>query len=323
MRAAATGDAPALVIARKTRVVPAAQAVAAFAEGADALQALGARQLFFKYCATFDSTDDGNIGPCADLLRQRSGARITAFCPSFPEAGRRVFQGHLFADHMLISESPKRFDPLTPMLDPSLVRTLQRQTPVPVGLLPLQAVRAGLTAMRAQVDALLAEGVGYAIADAAEPADLAALAELSWDWPLMTGNSSIAAYFPRWWRAQGWLAANAPPPAPLPAVQGPGVVLAGSCAGRSLEQLQAFGAERPVRWIDVERAADGADVVAEALAWARTHLAEGPVAIATSAAPEVVARVQARLGRHEAATLAEDILGRLATGLRAAGVRRS
>src|SRR5205085_9733001 len=102
----------------------------------------------FKYCATFDSTDQGNIGPCADLLRQVTGARQAAFCPSYPEVGRRVFQGHLFYDAMLISESPKRLDPLTPMLDPSLVRTLQRQTATRVGLLPHQAVRAGLPALR-------------------------------------------------------------------------------------------------------------------------------------------------------------------------------
>ena len=101
-------DFDAVVIARKTRVVPAADAVAAFEAGARALLERGARQLFFKYCATFDSTDDGNIGPCADLLRELTGAKLTAFCPSFPEAGRRVFQGHLFADQMLISESPKR-----------------------------------------------------------------------------------------------------------------------------------------------------------------------------------------------------------------------
>jgi len=311
----------AVVIARKTRVVPAADAVAAFEAGARALLERGARQLFFKYCATFDSTDDGNIGPCADLLRELTGAKLTAFCPSFPEAGRRVFQGHLFADQMLISESPKRFDPLTPMLDPNLVRTLQRQTKTRVGLIPQQVVHAGLEAMRAHVAALEAEGTGFAIADAAEPEDLRALAGLTWDWPLMTGNSSIGAYYPALWREHGWLAPGDRAPR-LPAVEGPGVVLAGSCADRSIEQLRAFERERPVHWIDVERAIDGADVIGEALDWALAALPQGPVAIATSAHAPVIERVQARIGRHEAAALAEDILGRLAVRLRDAGVKR-
>ena len=96
-----------------------------------------------------------------------------------------MFQGHLFADQMLISESPKRFDPLTPMLDPNLVRTLQRQTKTRVGLIPQQVVHAGLEAMRAHVAALEAEGTGFAIADAAEPEDLRALAGLTWDLSLI------------------------------------------------------------------------------------------------------------------------------------------
>ncbi len=311
----------ALVIAQKTRVIPAGEAVAAFRHGAQVLRARGARQLFFKYCATFDSTDDGNIGPCADLLRALTGARLTAFCPSFPEAGRRVFQGHLFADDMLISESPKRFDPLTPMPDPSLVRTLQRQTATRVGLIPQQVVHAGPAALRAHARALEDEGIGFAIADAAEPADLAAVAALTWDWPLMTGNSSICAYFPALWRTHGWLARESAV-APLPAVAGPGVVLAGSCADRSIAQLRAFERDRPVHWIDVERALDGTDVVAEALDWSLRQLPDGPVAIATSAPADTIGRIQARLGKHEAAAVAEDILGRLAQRLRRAGVTR-
>jgi 3-dehydrotetronate 4-kinase len=311
----------AVVVGLKTRVSPAADAVAGFRTAGEALLAAGARQLFFKYCATFDSTDQGNIGPCADLLRTLTGASLTAFCPSYPEVGRRVFQGHLFYDTMLISESPKRFDPLTPMLDPSLVRTLQRQTATRVGLLPHQAVRGGLRAMRGVAEALRRDGIGFAIADATEPADLRAIAELTWDWPLMTGNSSIAAYYPALWRENGLLRQDAAA-AQLGAVHGPGVVLAGSCAERSIEQLRAFERERPVYWIDLQRAIDGEDAAGEVLAWARSHLREGPVGIATSAPAAEVERAQARLGRGGAASFAEELLGRIAAGLHAQGVRR-
>jgi uncharacterized protein YgbK (DUF1537 family) len=314
-------DVDAVVIAQKTRVVPAAQAVAAFERGAKALLARGARQLFFKYCATFDSTDDGNIGPCADVLRDLTGAAQVLFAPSFPEAGRRVFQGHLFYDDMLISESPKRFDPLTPMLDPSLVRTLQRQTTTRVGLMPQQAVRAGLAAMQEHGRRLTDAGIGYAIADATMPSDLEALAELSCEWPLATGNSSLAYYYPPHWRRLGWLGGDVHA-TPLPPVSGPAVALSGSCAERSLDQLLAFERERPVLRLDLERAIDGVDVVAEAMGWACSALADGPVAIATSALPEQVARVQARIGRHQAAALGEAVLGRRAMRLVEAGVRR-
>ena len=311
----------AIIIAQKTRVIPAASAVAAIGAGANALRARGARQLFLKYCATFDSTDAGNIGPCADLLRALTGASLTAFCPSFPEAGRRVFQGHLFYDDMLISESPKRLDPLTPMLDPNLVRVLQRQTQVRVGLIHHQAVRGSLAGLQACADAMRAAGIGYAIADATEPEDLQALAGLTWNWPLMTGNSSIAAYYPALWRKHGWLGRGSASTT-LPSVGGAAAVLAGSCAERTIEQLRAFEQHRPVLWIDVERAIDGVDAISEAVAWALAHLGTGPVAVATSANATTVARVHARLGLHEAATLAEDILGQVAVRLHAAGVQR-
>jgi len=90
-------DVEAVVVGLKTRVAPKEQAVRAFVRAADLLAEGTPRQLFFKYCATFDSTRHGNIGPCADHLADRLAADFTAFCPAFPEVKRTVFQGHLFA----------------------------------------------------------------------------------------------------------------------------------------------------------------------------------------------------------------------------------
>lgn len=315
----ASSESEAIVVGLRTRVAPRGEAITRFEATAARLRARGARQIFFKYCATFDSTDEGNIGPCADVLLERTGAPQTLFCPSFPEAGRRVFQGHLFADDQLISESPKRDDPLTPMTDPNLVRVLQRQTKIPVGLLAQQTVRDGLAAMTDRCAQLRAGGKRYAIVDAATPGDLAAIAELTVDWPLMTGNSSIAAYYPRLWRERA-LSATVVKPA-LPPIAGAGVVLAGSCAERTLKQLEAFAAHRPVRFIDLLEAARR-DFVQETVEWALPLLVDGPVAIATSATPDVVRGVQSRLGQREAAGIAESILGRIAARLREAGVAR-
>jgi 3-dehydrotetronate 4-kinase len=82
----------AIVVALRTRVAPRVEAVSRFEVAAAHLLKLRARQIFFKYCATFDSTNEGNIGPCADALVGATGARQTLFCPAFPEAGRRVFR---------------------------------------------------------------------------------------------------------------------------------------------------------------------------------------------------------------------------------------
>ncbi len=317
---AEAADLDAVVVAQKTRTIAAAEARAKVSRAVAALREAGARQVFLKYCATFDSTPEGNIGPCADEIMEATGADRMLFVPAFPEARRYVFQAHLFVADQLVSESPKRFDPLTPMTDPDLRRVLAAQTARRVGHLGLEAIRAGEATLRAASDRLAEADAPYAIADATEDEDLARLAALTADWPAMSGGATVAGFYPQVWRARGDL----PPSAeaePIPGVEGPGVILAGSCADRTREQLDLFGAERPVLRLDLREAA-GRDLAAEAAEWALARMGDGPVAVATSAAPEEVAAVQAALGRREAATLAEEILGRLAARLREAGARR-
>ncbi|MBC7733018.1 MAG: four-carbon acid sugar kinase family protein, partial [Bacteriovorax sp.] len=115
-------DADAVVIALKTRTVPAADAVRESLAALRWLQAAGMRQCYFKYCSTFDSTPAGNIGPVTEALMEALGTDFTVACPAFPENGRTVFRGHLFVGDELLSDSGMRHHPLTPMLDANLVR---------------------------------------------------------------------------------------------------------------------------------------------------------------------------------------------------------
>ena len=94
-------------------------------------------RIFFKYCSTADSTDNGNIGPVADALMAALETEFTIFCPAYPKAnGRTVFKGYLFAGDVLLNERHGELQdhPLTPMTDPNLVRVLRRQTKTKVGL---------------------------------------------------------------------------------------------------------------------------------------------------------------------------------------------
>src|SRR5204862_6230921 len=149
------------------------------------LQQAGARQILFKYCSTFDSTDDGNIGPVAEALLDRlgsdpvseHGAGFTLFCPAFPELGRSIYKGYLFVGDVLLSESGMRDHPLTPMRDPSLVRVLQRQSRGRVGLVPQLVVAQGAAAIRAAFAELRAAGCRHAIVDAVADRDLEAIGE--------------------------------------------------------------------------------------------------------------------------------------------------
>ncbi|KAG1251852.1 hypothetical protein G6F65_018173 [Rhizopus arrhizus] len=80
--------------------VPDANAVAAVAQSLAALQWLqqqGAEQIYFKYCSTFDSTPQGNIGPVTDALMTQLGTAFTIATPAFPDNKRTVFKGYLSA----------------------------------------------------------------------------------------------------------------------------------------------------------------------------------------------------------------------------------
>jgi 3-dehydrotetronate 4-kinase len=314
-------DADAIVVALKSRTIPAADAVRQSLAALDWLRHAGARQILFKYCSTFDSTDAGNIGPVADALLDALGSDFTVFCPAFPENGRTIYKGYLFVGDVLLSESGMRDHPLTPMRDPSLVRVLQRQTKRKVGLVPHAAVARGADAIVAAFTALRRDGFRHAIVDAVDDRDLIALGTAIADLALITGGSGIALGLPENFRRAGLLAAS-DTAATLPEVRGAEAVIAGSCSTATLAQVAAMRAERPVFDIDPLALAAGTDAVGAALDFAAKEMASGPILISASAPPDDVRRVQDRLGRERAGTLVETALAEIARRLVERGVRR-
>jgi 3-dehydrotetronate 4-kinase len=321
-------EAEAVVVALKSRTIPAADAVAMSLAALEWLRRAGARQILFKYCSTFDSTDRGNIGPVAEALlaalggdpASEHGAGFTIFCPAFPEAGRTIFKGYLFVGDVLLSESGMRDHPLTPMRDPSLVRVLRRQTRGRVGLVPHAAVARGPAAIREAFAELGRQGVRHVIVDAIEDRDLVAIGEAAADLALVTGGSGIALGLPDNFRRRGLLGEGAGADR-LPAIGGMAAVLSGSCSPATQAQVAHMRERAPFFAVD-PLAAEGGDIAAEALQWAAPLLADRPVLISATAPPAAVAAVQQRLGRERAGALVESILAAVARGLVAQGVRR-
>ena len=202
-------EAEAVVVALKSRTIPAADAIDKSLAALAWLQNAGARQILFKYCSTFDSTDQGNIGPVAEALMEALGTDFTLFCPAFPEAGRTIYRGYLFVGDVLLSESGMRDHPLTPMRDPSLVRVLQRQCRGQVGLVPEYDVARGPVAIRDAFSSLRQADFRHAIVDAIEDRHLEAIGEAAADFPLITGGSGIALGLPENFRRQGLLGDDA------------------------------------------------------------------------------------------------------------------
>ena len=309
-------DCDCVVVALKIRTVPASEAVATSLAAARRLCELGAEQIYFKYCSTFDSTDSGNIGPVADALQSDLGARISLVCPATPAIGRTVYFGHLFVNGRLLSESSLRTHPLTPMTDPDLVRVLGRQTASGVALIGYETVERGADAVRSELERLAGRGVRYAVADALRESHLTVLGEAARDHRLVTGASGLARGLASARFRSGGHVVTAPVDGAIS--QAPAAVLAGSCSEATREQVALFTAQYPAFAVDPIALAEGHDVVGAALKFAAERLGE-PVLIHSTAD---VRRAQSALGPLRAAELVESALARIATGLVGLGVRR-
>lgn len=314
-------DADAIVVALKSRTAPLAQAIAESRASLAWLRRAGCRQFFFKYCSTFDSTDEGNIGPVAEALLADLGAGFALACPAFPANARSVYAGHLFVGDRLLNESGMEHHPLTPMTDANLVRVLGRQTTAPVGLVPFATVRQGAGAIRGAMTRLAEQGRRFAIVDAVGDEDLHAIGEAAAAHPLITGGSGVAMGLPENFRRAGLLPRREDA-MDLPPCPGFAAVLAGSCSRATLMQIGHARSRFPLFEIDPLAHRTTEAMAEAALDWARPQLGERPVMIAASAPPDRVAEIQSRLGREAAGALIEQALARVAEGLVAAGVRR-
>ena len=306
-------QADAVVVALKSRTIPADQAVAQSLQALRWLQAQGAQQFYFKVCSTFDSTPAGNIGPVTEALMDALGCDFCIATPAFPDNQRTVFKGHLFVGDVLLSDSGMRHHPLTPMTDANLVRVMQAQTRRRVGLIDHRVVAAGPQAVSERIAALRAEGVGVAIVDAVSNEDLLRLGPALKSLPLMTAGSGVAIALPANFGLQ-----PSPQVAVLPAPQGRLAVVSGSCSVATNGQVAQFlRAGRPAFSLDPLRLAAGEPVVEQALAWAAQQYQrdQGPVLIYSTAEPTAVQSIQASLGVAHAGEMVEAAIAAIARGL--------
>lgn len=313
-------EADAVVVALKSRTNPADEAVRDSLAALEWLRAGGARQFYFKYCSTFDSTVEGNIGPVTEALLQALGSDFTIACPAFPENGRTVFRGHLFVGDQLLSDSGMRHHPLTPMTDANLVKVLQAQVSGRVGLARYDSVAQGAAALQARFAELRGAGVTCAVVDAISNDDLRTIAAACAELPLITAGSGVALGLPEVYAARGWVTPDARA-AELPAVGGAAAVLSGSCSQATNGQVRHWiDAGRPALRLDPRELAAGRPLTEEALAWVLAQ-AEPALVYATSR-PEDVRAVQAELGVERAGQLVEQCLAQIAHGLAENGVHR-
>ena len=300
-------DCDAIVVALKSRALDADAAVKASLAARDWLvSTAGAASVYFKYCSTFDSTAAGNIGPVTDALLDAAGESLTVICPASPEHGRTVYQGHLFVHDQLLSDSPMRHHPLTPMTDSYLPRVLAAQTPHAVTSIGWQRIQAGCDVLR---DDLRAAGARHVVLDALDHVDLTAIARAVKGMAVITGAAGLAGALGAVIREGAGEPADT---TPAPAPKGPAVILAGSCSKATLGQV-AYARERfASHRIDPRGVADPGALFGRAAAWLDAHLGDEPIMLYSSAPaeertgadPSVASQLEATIGALAKAAVA-------------------
>ena len=307
------------VVSLKSRSIPAAEATAQSLAALAWLKAQGCQQIIFKYCSTFDSTPEGNIGQVGEALADALGVKGVIACPAFPGAGRTIYQGHLFVGDRLLNQSGLENHPLNPMTDADIRRWLAQQTTTPVGLASWNgAVSKGADALRQALADAAARGETLVIVDAISDADLLTIGDAVADAPLLTGGSGIALglsrNFIRKGQARGAGSSFAP-------VNGPEAILAGSCSRATLAQIAHHAKRHPTFNIDVGGVMDGRVTVNMLLAFLETCAGKAPL-VFSSGTPEEVAALQARHGREAVAHALDSLFAETAVALVERGVRR-
>ena len=306
----------AIVVALKSRTIPASHAVSQSIAAADWLLKHGAMRLFFKYCSTFDSTDQGNIGPVTEALLSKLDDDFTIACPAFPANGRSIYMGNLYVNSVPLAESSMRDHPLTPMRDSDLRRVLRRQTVCDVGHVAYGDVELGVESIKAAFEVQKKSGKRIAIVDALNDAHLRSIGKAAVNLKLTTGGSGVAIGLPAAYVEAGVIKQLTPPPQKLSAPDGRAIILSGSCSAATRGQVQAaIVAGLPSFRVDPLAIAAGHLTVEKVLQWLGAQPTAMIPLIYSSDDPERVGQVQKALGRDAAGHSVESLLAGVAKAL--------
>lgn len=274
----------AVIAGAGTRALSPAEAYARTCQAVRLLAALHPRAIQIKYCSTFDSTEEGNIGPSLDAAMDELDERFTVALPALPVNGRTTYMGHHFVNGRLLSDSPMRDHPLTPMRNSNLVTHLQAQTKRKVGL-------AAYPVDRAKLEAVRHSGVEIAILDCIDDPDLERVCEAIANLRLISGSSAPAMKLPEIWKRNGWWRQSGEPLRIPSARSGGFLVVAGSASVATRSQndhLEAKG----VRTIRIDARALLAGEANEAREAAKEIGKGRTCLLKTSSTPADVAEVQ-------------------------------
>lgn len=293
----ADSEAQALVIALKTRTADTNLAVEQSLEALEWLKKQGVKQIYIKYCSTFDSTPKGNIGPISDAVMDALHAEYSLVCPALPVNGRTVTEGKLYVNGVPLHESSMKDHPLTPMWDCDLKNLMEAQS-------RYSSHKIGkLFEDRKKLAAFIKEkkksGIPfYLIPDCEKNEDSRCTADFFHDLPLITGGSGLAPYL-----AEIWAQNNKAKEKIFSKPKGPVLLLAGSCSVATRGQIR-FWKEKGYKAIQIDplKLKNG-ELTFDALKKEIECTFPEPILFYSSDDPDKVKRIQETAGKEIAALL--------------------
>lgn len=295
-------DCDAVILGTAARSIPPQQAYERTFAAVRKLQQFHPRLIAIKYCSTFDSTTEGNIGPSIDAALDATGERFTIALPALPALGRTTYMGYHFVHQQLLSDSPMRHHPLNPMTNAHLPSHLQAQTKRRVSLLSYA------DDVPATLQQLRDDATEIAVLDCIDDAHLRRIGEAICDLPIITGSSAWAMVLPQVWRERGQWTAPATPFS-LPRERGGSgtLIVSGSCSQATQRQNAWARAHMPVVALDTQAILAGAPVPPFLIEHIVSLLAEGKTCLLTTNPSAAPAEVSLAAGQHLSETLADTV----------------
>ena len=307
------------VIALKTRSISASKAIEESLSALKWLKEAGAKKYFFKYCSTFDSTAEGNIGPVSEALMNELKVDQTIYCPAFPENGRSIYMGNLFVGQKLLSESSMKDHPLTPMNDSNLMRLLSAQVSRRVGLADRIVVNSGVDSLKEKLISLKENDVPHVIVDAVADTDLDTIASACQDMDFITGGSALAMPLAEFYKASGKISANDNSFMNKKLNTG-SIILSGSCSEMTIIQVKNF-IQRGAAAFQLDPIDLAENGVKKVLDWLSSQDFTKNTIIYATSDPDTVKKVQAELGVDMAGKIVEQGLSECAIAARELGIK--
>lgn len=291
-------NAQAIVIALKTRTMERNQAIRESLKATEWLKQHNAGQIYVKYCSTFDSTKDGNIGPIMDALLEKYQVQYSILCPSLPVNGRTVEKGKLYVNGVPLDESPMKNHPLTPMWDCVVKNLMEAQSKYPCMNLYDVSEKENIKEWKKKEEHF------YVIPDYKETEDAKKIVELFGELPILSGGSGLLEELAHKYaeKCAGKVKSEK--------TQGRALLLAGSCSVATRGQIDYMRRKGiPMIKMDPMKLLDGTQTEEELWEFVKTHTSE--VLVYSSDNPENVREVQ-KAGKEKAAEMLERTTANLA-----------